>query len=84
MPATGRRATIADVAAAAGVSRGTVSLALNGKGRMADSTRKRVKEAATELNYRPSLRGRRLRGGASESVALMSALPDAVVGRSRI
>lgn len=81
MPPTGKRATIADVAAAAGVSRGTVSLALNGKGRMAGTTRERIQQVAAELRYRPSLRGRRLRGGSSESVALMSALPDAVVGR---
>ncbi len=79
--ATRKRATIADVAAAAGVSRGTVSLALNGKGRMASATREKIQHVAAELKYRPSLRGRRLRGGASESVALMTALPDAVVGR---
>ena len=41
-----RRATIADVARAAGVAVGTASDALNGKGRVAPATRARVREAA--------------------------------------
>jgi len=72
--------TIADVAEAAGVSKGTVSLALNGKGRVSQETRKRIRQVAEELNYRPSVRARRLRGGRSHSVALLTTIPDSVVG----
>lgn len=77
-----RPATIADVAAAAGVSTGTVSLALNGKGRVSSETRGRVRRVAEELNYRPSVRARRLRGGRTHTVALLTTIPDAVVGGS--
>ncbi|MEU0830781.1 LacI family DNA-binding transcriptional regulator [Streptomyces sp. NPDC005969] len=43
--------TLADVARAAEVSAATVSHALNGTGRLADSTRRRVREMATALGY---------------------------------
>ncbi|MFC4536730.1 LacI family DNA-binding transcriptional regulator [Sphaerisporangium dianthi] len=46
-----RNATIADVAALAGVSVGTVSKALNGRGSLREETRVRVKEAARQLNF---------------------------------
>lgn len=72
--------TIAAVAAAAGVSTATVSMALNGKGRVNTETRDRVRKVAEELQYRPSLRARRLRGGRSNSVALVTTVPGAVVG----
>ncbi|NUK77829.1 LacI family DNA-binding transcriptional regulator [Streptomyces lunaelactis] len=45
------RVTIADVARAAEVSTATVSNALNGTGRLADSTRTRVRAVATALGY---------------------------------
>ena len=47
-------ATIADVAAKAGVSTATVSRVLAGVGRARAETRARVLEAARELDYRPS------------------------------
>jgi LacI family transcriptional regulator len=47
-----RRATLADVAATAGVSKATVSKALNGRDDVAPETRERVLEAVTALNYR--------------------------------
>lgn len=75
------RATIADVAAAAGVSRTTVSVALSGRGRVDPQTRERVRNVADALNYRPSVRAQRLRGGASRTIGLLTALPDEVVGR---
>lgn len=58
------RATIDDVARAAGVSRQTVSNVLRDRGRVADATRARVREAIETLGYRPhtgaaSLRSRR-------------------------
>jgi len=46
--------TIADIAKAAGVSRATVSLALNDKPGVAPETRKRIKEIAKKLNYKPN------------------------------
>ncbi|PRX11385.1 UNVERIFIED_ORG: LacI family transcriptional regulator [Martelella mediterranea] len=49
-----QRSTIRDVAAKANVSVTTASRALNGTGRMSDETRKRVRAAAAELDYRPN------------------------------
>ena len=53
-PDLSRRVTIHDVARSAGVSRQTVSRALNGKGEIERSTKQRVLDAARELGYRPS------------------------------
>lgn len=55
-----RRATIIDVAARAGVSRQTVTRAMNAQAGISASTRERVLEAAEELGYRPSRSGRAL------------------------
>lgn len=76
------RPTIAEVAAAAGVSRTTVSMALSGKGRVDPRTRARVGEVADRLGYRPSVRAQRLRGGRSHTVALVTALPPSIVGEA--
>ncbi len=65
------RATIRDVALAAGVSVTTVSDALAGKGRLPDETRERVRSAAVRLNYRPSALARSLRGRSSGIVGLI-------------
>lgn len=53
-PEPARRATLADVARAAGVSKGTVSKALNGRDDVSGSTRERVLAAVAELGYRSS------------------------------
>ncbi|MWA14206.1 LacI family DNA-binding transcriptional regulator [Streptomyces sp. BA2] len=45
------RPTLADIARAAEVSTATVSHALNGTGRVGESTRRRVRETATALGY---------------------------------
>lgn len=74
------RPTISDVARAAGVSRTTVSHALNGVGKVDPRTRERVVQAATELGYRPSLRAQRLRSGQSRTLAVVSSMPVAVAG----
>lgn len=55
-----RRNGIRDVARVADVSVTTVSHALNGKGRLTDETRERVRRVATELGYRPSSSARNL------------------------
>lgn len=57
---TGRPATINDVAAAAGVSRQTVTRAVNDMPGISSQTRQRVLAAARELQYRPSRFGRGL------------------------
>ncbi|MGO1412677.1 MAG: LacI family DNA-binding transcriptional regulator [Microbacterium sp.] len=51
------RATVADVADAAGVSSATASKALNGRKDVAEATRERVLAAASELGYRPDALG---------------------------
>lgn len=50
--------TLRDVAAAAGVSLATASKALNDQGRMTIETRKRVREVAALLGFRPNARRR--------------------------
>ena len=49
-----KRATLRDVAKAAGVSHQTVSRAINGKGEIDPETQRRVLDVARDLRYRPS------------------------------
>jgi LacI family transcriptional regulator len=72
------RTTIHDVAARAGVSIATVSKALNGNGRMMAETRRRVLNAAQELNFRPNALARGLHSKRSFTVGLLT---DDVYGR---
>ena len=66
-----RRPTLASVAAAAGVSVSTASLAFSGSGPVSDATRERVLSAARDLRYAgPDPRGRSLRQGRSAIVAV--------------
>ena len=60
MAAPGRRATIIDVAQLAGVSRQTVTRAVNDMPGISSATRQRVLDAAQQLSYRPSHFGRGL------------------------
>ncbi|HEY8702978.1 MAG TPA: LacI family DNA-binding transcriptional regulator [Arthrobacter sp.] len=69
-----KRATILDVAAAAGVSRQTVTRAMNDMPGIRQSTRERVQELARELGYSPSRFAKGLVQGAHISVGL--AIPD--------
>jgi DNA-binding LacI/PurR family transcriptional regulator len=55
-----QRIGIKEVAAAAGVSVTTVSHALNGKGRLPEETRERVRRIADQLGYRPNATARNL------------------------
>lgn len=71
--ATPRRVTIHDVAGELGLSTSTVSAALNGNGKLRDSTRERVRKAAAELGYRPSRTALAFRRGRTGTIAL--ALP---------
>jgi len=69
--------TSEDVAKVAGVSRATVSQILNGHGqRFAEETRQRVKQAAVDLDYQPSVAARALvRGSSDVVIALIPAMP---------
>ena len=65
------RATIHDVAAAAGVSRQTVTRAMNGLYGISPSTKERVLAAAAALDYRPSRFGRGLVTGGERQLGLV-------------
>lgn len=68
------RATIADVAKLADVSKATVSQVLSGKRPVAPATRERVESVIHELGYRPDGLARSLRTRRTHMVALM--IPD--------
>lgn len=65
-----RLVSMADVAAAAGVSQQTVSRVVNNLPNVNDKTRERVRGAMKQLGFRPNYAGRSLRGGAYHSVGL--------------
>jgi DNA-binding LacI/PurR family transcriptional regulator len=67
----GGRATIIDVAAAAGVSRQTVTRAMNGMSGISAATKERVLAVAEELDYRPSRFGRGLVTGGEHQLGLV-------------
>lgn len=69
--AAGARATIMDVARLAGVSRQTVTRAMNGMGEISTDTRARVLAAARELDYRPNLFARGMKTRRSDVVGLV-------------
>ena len=69
------RVSIRDVAREAGVSVTTVSHALNGKGRLNAETRKRVREVADRLGYRPNPAARSLVSGHTGLIAAIPSLP---------
>ncbi len=68
-----RRPTIADVARAAGVSKGAVSFALNDRPGVADATRARILAVADELGWTPSHRARALSSSRAMTVGLVVA-----------
>ncbi|HTL42069.1 MAG TPA: LacI family DNA-binding transcriptional regulator [Pseudolysinimonas sp.] len=76
--ATARRATAADVATRAGVSRTTVSYILNDTPGQTfpDATRDAVIRAAAELGYRPNLAARALAGGRGLLLLVVPRLPQ--------
>ena len=67
-----RAATIRDVAALAGVSVGTASKALNGRGKLRVETRERVVAAAEQLSFRPNTLARGLLSGRTFTVGLVT------------
>lgn len=74
MAPTGRKpsVTVNDVAARAGVSPGTVSKALNGRGQLRRETRQRVVAAAEELGFHANLLSRGLLNGRTYTVGVLT------------
>lgn len=69
------RATLRDVAAAAGVSKGTVSRVLNGQSsaiRISAATEARVRHAARLLDYQPNAAAKALGRGRTETIAVVT------------
>jgi LacI family repressor for deo operon, udp, cdd, tsx, nupC, and nupG len=69
-PPRAKPAGIKDVAALAGVSLKTVTNVVHDRPYVSEQTRARVRAAIEELDYRPSLAGRQLRSGRSNTVTL--------------
>ena len=67
-----RTATIRDVAALAGVSVGTASKALNGRGSLRADTIARVRQAADQLDFRPNPAARSLHAGRTYTVGMIT------------
>ncbi|MFI1992248.1 LacI family DNA-binding transcriptional regulator [Actinoplanes sp. NPDC020271] len=67
-----RPATIRDVAALAGVSVGTASKALNGRGSLRAQTVARVRQAAEQLDFRPNQAARDLHGDRTYTVGMIT------------
>jgi DNA-binding LacI/PurR family transcriptional regulator len=65
------RATIADVARRAGVTKSTVSHALSGKRPVAPATRLRIQQAIADLGYHPNALAQRLAGGRSQAIGFV-------------
>ena len=65
------RHTINEIAAAAGVSKATVSRVMNGTAIVSEERRKKVEAAIKKMNYQPNLNARKLAGGSGGSIALV-------------
>jgi DNA-binding LacI/PurR family transcriptional regulator len=75
---TGRsaaRPTIADIAKAAGVSKGAVSFALNGRPGVSEATRARILRVAQDMDWRPHSAARALGAAKAHAVGLALARP---------
>src|SRR5438045_4154261 len=73
-PSPGKRATLEDVARAAGVGPMTVSRTINGHPYVSATTAKKVRAAIRKLDYRPNHAARMLTGQLSRSIGLI--VPD--------
>jgi DNA-binding LacI/PurR family transcriptional regulator len=70
-----RRPTIADIARRAGVSKGSVSYALNGRPGVSEPTRRRILEIAEEVGWHPNRAARALSAARSGACGLALARP---------
>ncbi|PZF08598.1 LacI family transcriptional regulator [Curtobacterium sp. MCPF17_011] len=78
--ATGRRTTIADIAARAGVSISAVSFALNGRPGVSETTRERVRQVARDLDWQPHTAARALGGAKAGSIGFVLNRPARTLG----
>jgi DNA-binding LacI/PurR family transcriptional regulator len=74
-PVRARRVTIRDIAVRAGVSKGAVSYALNGRPGVSDDTRERILSIARELGWYPNRAARALSAERAEACGLVLARP---------
>ncbi|MFJ3229566.1 LacI family DNA-binding transcriptional regulator [Streptomyces sp. NPDC086787] len=72
----GGRPTLEQVAARAGVGRGTVSRVINGSPRVSEETRAAVEAAVAELGYVPNTAARALAANRTDSIALVVPEPE--------
>ena len=73
---SGGRPTLEEVAARAGVGRGTVSRVINGSPRVSDTTRAAVEAAVAELGYVPNTAARALAANRTDAIALVVPEPE--------
>lgn len=73
---SGGRPTLEEVAARAGVGRGTASRVINGSPRVSDATRQAVEAAVAELGYVPNRAARALAGNRTDAIALVVPEPE--------
>jgi LacI family transcriptional regulator len=73
-PQPQKRATLKEVAKAAGVSLASASYAVNGTGSLGDATREHILKTAEKLGYRQNLSARAMRTGKTGAIGLV--LPD--------
>ncbi len=73
---SGGRPTLEEVAARAGVGRGTVSRVINGSPRVSDATRAVVEAAVAELGYVPNTAARALAANRTDAIALVVPEPE--------
>lgn len=73
-PMPGRRATLKEVAKAAGVSVASASYAINGTGSVGEQTREHVLAVAARLGYRPNQNAKAMKTGRTGTIGLV--LPD--------
>ncbi|MFF3633470.1 LacI family DNA-binding transcriptional regulator [Streptomyces sp. NPDC002250] len=71
-----RRPTLEEVAARAGVGRGTVSRVINGSPRVSEATRAAVEAAVAELGYVPNTAARALAANRTDAIALVVPEPE--------
>src|SRR3954454_18545415 len=74
------RVTIADIARRAGVSKGAVSYALNGRPGLSEATRARILAIADELGWYPNRAARALSAARADACGLVLARPSKILG----
>ncbi|MFD3660047.1 LacI family DNA-binding transcriptional regulator [Streptomyces sp. NPDC058659] len=65
------RVRLVDVAREAGLSKTTVSAALNDTGRLSPAVREKARETARRMGYRPNVTARQLRAGRAKLIGFM-------------